>query len=527
MIMKRYLLVFAFVVLAVPSVLYAQEISVTEKRSVNMKILNLIEEYERTSSLSDSEEVYAFLDLFYSQESKVFCDLMGTSAYMSTVNVRDYVKSASASFRDMDIIIKDVRKGEMSWDSGVWTIPLSFRKTMSYVDRNGVLFSAEEFYGKEDYRITMNVVYDPAANICRIGSIEGYLNAQKSFPEDDFYVVKKNDYLSGRNKAREARLTADGMPLEYNSFNQAIIPVSSVFSVGDPDVLIDTNVLASTETYKLVNLSFKSIKGRIKVRAGFAPVMAYNATSYYGGKINNRSFAFETGLDIGTTFTSNNAKCGLYIGAALSMSYVTLNRKGNYSIGSISYFDDDRGYYVSSDQNYYRNVSESEKLTLKDIVIPAYFETEHRLGENVLLTWNIGAKTYLPLFTEIGEYLVTGKFEVGNTNDRVENLPDIKVNKGFLHPVMLQRNQFSVSAMANMGVDVNIKNNRLFASFKAGYEHGLMNVIETENCSMHSDATSSPLLYHPEGTIVCHSPLSGLTLKRQAVWFELGLKVKM
>lgn len=516
LIMKRYLLILVAAVLSAQFGIQAQEISNKEKRSLNMKLLNIIEEYERTSKFSDSEEVYSFMDLFKSQDSRVFCDLMGTKSYMTSVSLKDYVKAASSNVRDLDVEIKDVRKGELFWSSGVWTIPVTFRKTMSYVDKNGVLFSAEEFYENEDYNITLNVVYDPADQSCRIESVDGSLRSQKTFPKGDFYVIIKNEDLSERDKDFEASVVADGKPLQYNSFGQTVIPASSKLSVGDPDVLIDTNFIASTDSYRLLNLEFNPIRGRFKARAAIAPIMAFDLDPK-----TSQSSALETGIDFGTTFVAGNSKFGIYIGAALSQSKVKVTR--NYqdkNYGEVLFYNEDKGYYdlVSLD---YKDVIISKSLSFRDLTVPLYFEIEHRVNKTFLISWNIGAKAYLPLSTETGDLLIAGTKRIDGQGQTIQ------VVDGFLNPTTVERSDLSFSVMANIGTDINIVKNRLFATIRAGYEHGLTNVVSTEACPVHSDYRELPLLYHTDSDIVCHSPLSDLTLKRQAVWFELGIKVKM
>lgn len=522
--MRRFLFILILTFLPLCAMVDAQEISNKERRAVNHKVLNLIEEYELNASLNGSDEIYSFLDLFKSQDSKVFCDLMGTKHYFKNITVREYVRNASLAVRDLDVEIRDVRRGEMTWDSGVWIIPVSFRKTISYVDENGVLFSAREFYENEDYRITMNVVYDPADGSCSIGSIRGRLNSPKTFPEGNFYVLKKNDYLSDRDKGLQEKMLVNGRPLQYNSFGQAIIPASSSFTVKDPDVVIDTNVLAATETYQLMNIGFDLIRGRFKARAAVAPLMAYNVKSKYSGTKATRSMAFEGGVDFGTTFVAGNAKLGVYAGLGLSMSNVSLRRSGDFSINNVPYFDSDKGYYINSAYSY-TGIVETTSLAFKDIVIPVYLEAEHRVAERLVFTWNLGAKVYLPLSVNIGEYSIKGQRD---RDDNIVDKEDIKVRSGFVNPTDVVLPDLTVSLMGNVGMDIEAVRKRLFITLKVGYEHGLMNTIKTRSCQSTLDSRESPpILYHPDGDYICHSPLAGLTLNRQAVWFDLGIKIKM
>lgn len=532
-IMRRYLIAFILVLISVQVVTNAQNLSNKERRRINLKVLTLIEEYERTASLSDSEEIYSFLELFQSPETQVYCDLMGTTSYQKSVTAREYVQNATSNNNNLEITVKNVRKGEITWENGSWIIPVVFMKGVYSVDKNGVLFSASEYFGT-DYQITLNVAYTPGSESCRIASVKGKMDTSRTFPSDNILIVEKNYDLNERGKSLESKIMADGRSLEYNSFDQAIIPSSAELSIGDPDVIIDTTIIAESNIYKLVKFGFKPIRNRFKARAGVAPFMAYSASSTTGAKASG-SFAFEAGVDFGTTFSAGNAKLGIFAGAALSMSSVSLKRTGDYSY-KISYLDDKpvngrvpSGYHIQTTLNY-RSIVETQDVKFKDLVVPVYIEAEHRVSENFLITWSVGAKTYFSVSTELGEYGATGKREITAIypNADLSELPEINVMNGFLNPIeVYARNPFSVSMMANVGADINISKNRMFATFKLGYEHGLTEMFRTEGCSKHGWSVEPPILYHPDGEYICHSLASGLALRRQAIWLELGIKVKM
>jgi hypothetical protein len=60
MIMKRFAVILLAALLAVPVGLYAQGLTNKEKRHINMMALSIVEEYERSSALYDSEATYVF-----------------------------------------------------------------------------------------------------------------------------------------------------------------------------------------------------------------------------------------------------------------------------------------------------------------------------------------------------------------------------------------------------------------------------------------------------------------------------------
>lgn len=533
--MKRFAALFLAAFIILPVSLSAQVLTNKERRNINLKIIDLIETYERTSDLSDSDEVYDFTDLFVSQDVSVYCDLMGTSRYKSSLSVKEYISEAVKYAGDrMDIDIINIVKGEMSFSDGCWIIPVSFNKYVSYSDANEVLFSSVEYYDRSPYRITLNLRYDPEDDACLIQSIEGKINAEKSFPTGRFQVVKENEYLSGRNQSYAQKMEYNGRPLEYNSFRQAIVPVDFVPKTSDPDVAPVKDLIATAENYDFVMYSFKTNYHRAKLRMGVAPIMAYSIGKGSSPDVKMaRSMAFEIGVDFGTTFLVGNSKLGVYTGAAISLSNATvaLKKGGNLPEQSILVREDDGLFYPKIVS--YSLETATESLTFKDIMIPLYVEGEHRIGTSAAFIWNLGAKAYFGLDTDKGRYKVTGTRTIGS-GDPVTIDEEYSL---FLNPVSADRSIFNVSAIANVGMDFNLINkadsklyNRLSATVKLGYEHGLMQVWNSNGPDY---SLRDPLLvYYPSAdgggrNIASRSLLSNINLGRQAVWLELGIKFKM
>lgn len=527
--MKRFTAVLLLSLFMLPVTLLSQELTNKERRHINQKILNVIDEYERTASLSDAEETYAFSDLFVSQDAMTYCDIMGAEGYLTQMSVKDYIKKASSlSDGNIEIEILNVRKGEMSYKDGCWIIPVSFLKTMSYWDKNGVLFSAREYYDNEPYNITLNLRYDPKDDTCLIQSVEGRFSSSKSFPQGKFKIITKNYDLTGRNLAYARDMQYDGRPLQYNSFDQVIVPADFEPEVADPDVIAEQHIISSTDNYENVTYSFQLIKSRAKLRLGIAPVMAYSMKSVSSEL--SRSMAFEVGADIGTTFLAGSSKFGVYAGAALSMSNARFSLSERWN----SVFETVIPEQMNSSgtpQYYYPQTvrydieSATESLAFKDLMIPLYFECEHRIGTSVAIVWNLGVKGYVALDTDLGEFYVKG-----TRND----LPIEGVFDTFLDPVSYSRNIFSLSAMANLGADVNLVKtgalkNRFLATVKVGYEHGIMPVYATGGGNS-SFVNSNPFIVYDPATdkdIASHSLINDIKLTRQAIWLELGIKIKM
>lgn len=530
MIMKRFTALLLTALFLVPVSLSAQGLTNKERRHINQKILEVIDIYERTAPLYDAEAGYEFKNLFVSSDASVYCDLMGTDHYQSPVSVKEYVDEATKyTIGSLTIEILNVRKGEMTYTDGVWMIPVSFSKLMSYYDENEVLFSAQDFYDNEPYRLTLNLKYNPEDDTCLIQSIDGRLNSSKSFPKGKFQVISMNDALVGRDKIYFDRMRYNGLPLEYNDFNQAIVSADFFPETGDTDIVPKPIRIASTEKYNLVTYSFQTIKNRTKLRLGIAPIMAYSMGKGSSANVAlSRSMAFEAGVDIGTTFLAGNAKIGVYTGAALSISSAKFSQKDTVRFSIQQFFSQDGNVFNPQTVSYSVD-SATESLGYKDLMIPLYFECEHRVGTSATIVWNVGAKAYIPLDTDPGVYQVKGTRTIGDHTTDIDGSYD-----EFVYPVSYNRNSFSLSAMANFGVDINLIKtgafkNRLLATVKVGYEHGLMPVYTTNGAGLKSSQSNPLFFYDPTNDcdVASHSLINNITLKRQAVWLELGIKFKM
>ena len=96
----------------------------------------------------------------------------------------------------------------------------------------------------------------------------------------------------------------------------------------------------------------------------------------------------------------------------------------------------------------------------------------------------------------------------------------------FIVPNTYAKNLFDLSGVANLGIDYNVVKNRLYVNASVGYEHGIMSSYESNK-----QVYSNPVLpkVNKNGIVehvAVNSLISGLTIKRQALWISLGLKYK-
>ena len=515
--------------LLIAEVAEAQSVTNSQRRHINSKVLNVIEEYERLVTVHDEEAQYYFQNLFV-DGAQIFCDMIGFPSYLSKISVAEYVNLVSTVSTSTTIVIKDVKKGEMTYSGGVWNIPVTFSKSVSYIDNNGYAFSTEEYYGK-DFEITMSLVYDQDTDLCRIESIDGAIVSDAKFPEGRFFILEKEtvDNASSKTKKFFEELDVNGAPVTYNIYGQAVMP-SGRPEVNDIDVVVNIDTLTRGFNYDVVNFDFKRRSSRLKVRYGIAPFGAYNVTT--SQEVIHQSDAMEAGLDFGTTWRAGRAaKMGFFFGAGLSMSNLNLSLATPVKY---SY----RTSLLDQTSNLFRNYtvamelsSLSEKLSFMDIVVPVYFEIEHRAGKHVLISWNFGLKAYYNLKTSFSPYSVTGNLKISeDVSSALTNVDFAETFDKFLSPVSYKRNPFDISAAANLGIDVNLFKRVLYLSVKGGYEYGLTNSYYASGKKLYDKgAFIYPVVYDVLGEkfYAMHSAISNTSYHRQAIWLQFGLKIKM
>lgn len=540
--MKRLFIISLVVSLLLPSV-SAQTLTNQQRRHINSKILTLIEDYERYASLYDEEAEYYFRSLFVNETSTVHCDMIASDKYRTQVPVDEYVSMVRQHSQNTVTAIKNVRKGEMAYSNGVWYIPVSFRKSFSYMDANGYLFSVEDWH-KTDFDMEMYVMYDEDRDMCLIQTITGKLDTNIDFPKGRFLIVNEDQNQDRRYMEHFSTLRVNNKPIDFNEFAQAII-APGVAYVADMDVVVDTVVLSKGFNYDVVSYKFNPRKARIKLRYGMAPMKAYRVmqtsdtkAKAWDKKIADKSSAMEAGVDFGFAFPfGRNSKMGLYTGAGVSLSTLdlSLNSMGTYKYKT-SYFNEASQLYESAEVSYSVNGA-SEGIKYMDLFVPVYFELEHRLGSHLMLSWSMGAKAYYNLSAKnYAPYQVSASAKVNSISLKNASVSVPGTFTGFIEPNSYANDKgLDFSAFANMGLDINLVKRKIYLMVRAGYEYGFTPAYQSTT-SDYMSGSSYPIVCtglkqngsSVQGThVAVHSLVSGLTLYRQAWWFSTGFKFKL
>ena len=506
----------------------AQTLTNREKRHINDRLLALIQEYEMTSDLFDYDEEHIFLSLFVNDQVPVTCDVIGFPGYLDHMPVSEYVAAIKSEALTFMVKVKDVVKGEMKPVGNGYEIPVQFRKSISYFDRNKYMFSTEQYY-QTDLIMNMTVSYDVDTDLCLITGLEAEIEAEKEFPRGRFYVVNKSDIYDVDSKYHKYvdRLKIGNSTITYNENDQAFL-IPGEPTAGDIDVTVVPDTLKSGFNYDVVKFSFDKQTSRLRLHTAVAPFGSYNVEtpSYISSKTN----AFEAGLDIGFTWNAGKAsKMGFYFGAGVSMSYIGM------SLDHISYGYETSVMVPTSTSAYdqfkdmsiwYEISSAQEQMKFTDVYVPIYFELEHMAGTYLMISWNFGIKGYCNMYVT-SAYTLDGSVKIDDNASK-----SFKIENGpFIHPLSYSRSPFDVSAFGNLGVDINLFRQKTYFSLKAGYEYGFRPSYSKDGLDYYDQSNNIyPVVYNPIGNgnnVAFHSMITKLSFQRRAVWIQAGFKFKI
>lgn len=501
----------------------AQTMSNAERRYINSRVLSLIEEYERLASLYDEESQYYFESLFEKgPESIVFCDMIGSESYLKSIPVSEYIHQLSTYASTVTTVIKDVRKGTMTYVDGKWYIPVTMKKTFEYIDKDGYVFSVADYH-KSDIDIKMNVVYDQERDECAITSIEGAMQSDKSFPEGRFLIVNKSDDMSIRYQEYFSSLKIGDDNVVFNEFDQAVLP-SGEASVDDIDVKVMMDTLSKGFNYDVVSFTFKPKKTRMKLRYGYSP-NAFNVVNN-STLMDVESPAMELGFDIGfAAKAGRKSKFGLYTGVGIMKSdfHFTQASSSRYTYNTSKLNADKIWEPVNVS---YTIKSANESVSYLDLFVPVYFEFEHGIGKYLMISWSLGAKGYYNINVSPTDHNVQFNYSISSDNTSGDKSLVKKFDTSFY-----QTSPFDVSVFGNLGLDVNILQRKIYLMLRAGYEYGIMTTFKSNLASYYQadSPASHPVIYDAaqDQHIIVHPMINGLEFSRRGWWFSAGFKFKL
>lgn len=512
--MKKLLVCFC---LFLPWVAGSQTLSHKEQRRINLRMLNLLEQYEASASMYDEFAQYAFLEMCDNGTAMVYSDLLDYRPGKK-VEVAEYV-SALANKENVRMKILNVKRDPYYWKDNAWHTVIRFDKVVDYNDPGGVRFSNEEYYGA-NHQIALECYYDPQEDRCYIHTIDGSIISEQEHLPDEFVVVHYNT-------EDDKRIDSNGEPLKFNSFDQAFVPKGSIRGWND-DVRIKADTLAATPQYDYVKLRYNRTPWRFKLRYAMTMGEALEVTTPVD-LTTNTSSSTEMGAELGIALPlGRSTALTLWAGAAMSETKLEMGTGAmNYSYSTVdnSGVDYTRHYEISS---------ATESLTFSDLVVPVYLSLDHKLFKNMYVHWSVGAKLYLNGETKVTPYHIEGRtwgnYGTSTVESGAEGFGSISGDyESFLAPNTYVRNEQDLSITAGISLNYNLIKGRLFLFGKYSYEMGLGAVHESdENELFNASQRYYPVVYSAgmNQNVATRSLMDCVSYERKAMWLEFGLMFK-
>lgn len=538
MIRRQWLFIVACLLL--PLLAQAQQQPTSSlRRTMNLRVLELVERYERALRTSKRYPFSqrTFFGLYTDPNSLVYSDFIDYKPGQK-ISAQEYAERI-ASLQYPICSVANLTKGEYEFRDGKWYVTIMMDKQLSYFAINQsrladpaqsiVYFSSEDYY-KQPYKVLLNCCYDPETGRATIASIDGGMASQVPLIRDRFVVVQ-------RNSAKDNKIRVEGVPgdsLQFNSSQQAFVACNAIKPWND-NVQIKADTIAVTTTFDHVKLHYKTTPFRAKVRFMTTLGSAFKVESPMN--INSKkSAAYEFGVDFGYTFAvGKRTIMGVYTGLGMSLSSLKL---GISSPISYSYkMTDSKGERYT--RTYTLN-SISEGVKYNDMVIPLYLQFDHKVHKKLYLNWSLGAKFYANGKVTVLPYTISGNVtvEYDGSGKIVDNQEDGAIGSisgeydKFLQPGSYTRSAVDVSLLAGAGLSYNIytgKTGSLLAFVKFGFEFG----VGTTHEAMPGDYFSShygvyPMVYSHKlnANVATRSLMTSVSTRRQAGWVELGLTYK-
>jgi hypothetical protein len=157
-----------------------------------------------------------------------------------------------------------------------------------------------------------------------------------------------------------------------------------------------------------------------------------------------------------------------------------------------------------------------------------------------MLSWDLGFKAYAYM-----DKLANGNYEIAYSSNIDGTMTKCNMqNPGVIEAVpyaktgLVKIKDFAtldVSAFADIGLDINMYRRKTYFMLRAGYEYGFMGLLmdgkdaySVSGTPYFEDGKYYPIVYDTRSKkdVAVHSLLSGVTLRRQALWFSTGFKFK-
>ena len=380
--MKKIIYILLLLV-GIPAWLMSQNLTNAQRRYMMMDLMELLENYERYTSINgDPEKAVSFLSLFENDKLVIYNDLLGLSNTES-LSVNEYVnllQNRTSQTRIQNILVHEVSKS-----TDKWLARITFNKQNLHIGEcEHVVFSSAEFY-KNDYQMQLVASWDSLSRTCKIVSLTGYIQSDAAKLPANYMVFKKNH-------PNDSLLLCNGTSIRFDRYDQAFLARDAQFTYPvDQDMKL--YLIDDTLGCNIVTMDYRPTRWRLKPHVDIFMGDVFGIQTVNDNAIQTSSSSFGWGLDVGYVYpTTKKIKHGLFFGigfqkAQLSMSIPTMVYA--YYAGPEADVDGDKYYrhYSMKDTRYHTE--------LKELYIPFYWDMDYRINKDWSAYANIGLKAYV------------------------------------------------------------------------------------------------------------------------------------
>lgn len=520
----------------------AQDISPAAETQMMLRVVDLLEEYERYAGIDEDFSNYAssFRAMFVDGQAPVYNDLIGI-AKGQTLTVKDYVSIMSTQSSTTRVEIKNIDKQSIFQEGNTWKIVCTFDKYVNLTSTCGIEF-ASDYFNASDYKLTATIVYNPEGNSCLFEKIEGTAEPIRTL-SDDYRVFKSSN-------PRDKEVLYNGKQIEFNAMGQAFIGGNGTFVYKDPDVQL--KIVEDDPQCRTWHMAYKPKPFRLKLHYdfGLGNEYSHSETNLLSDvKTSGSNF----GVDLGYIFPSKSKfKIGAFVGIGMTQSNLNMSFLSNdYAYSSKADVDNDN--YI----RHYSNLNVTQKEKINDLTIPVYFDFGLHFSPIVSMYFDLGAKFNINLshslaalegkVSEIyGIYPQYGNLYMGYNWTSSHNISYNGFAKDYTFTtenidILLGDVSTSIDLFGAIGFRISIPKTPLAIDFGVNYLMGLTDIMTTSDGDMLSltsmqnqdsyTAGRKAVLYNTivgaESTEHFRSLSTAFSsVRRQALRFSIGLLLK-
>lgn len=443
--MKKIIYILLLLV-GTPTVLISQNLSNAQRRQMMMDLQELLENYEKYSSINGyQEKASSFLSLFENNKLIIFNDLLGLSNAES-LSVNEYVNLLQN--RSSQTRIKNILVHEISKSTDKWLARITFNKQILH---NGecehVVFSSSEFY-KNDYQMELVASWDSVNRECKIVSLTGYINSDAEKLPENYMVFKKSH-------PNDSLLLCNGKSIRFDRFDQAFLARNAKFTYpADQDMKLF--LIDDTLGCNIITMEYRPTRWRLKPHVDILMGDAFNIETVNDNAIQTSSSSFGWGVDVGYVYpTEKKLKWGLFFGLGFQKSELSL------SIPTMAY-----AYYAGPQADvdgdkYIRHYSMKDtkySTELKEIYIPFYVDMDYRINNYLSVYADAGLKIYAGYAEEKVHFETTystyGKYpQYGNLIIDHQTYGGETAINGFVNNAHITRDNVSNEILSDYSLD--------------------------------------------------------------------------